>query len=353
MFDQTSTDSSRDSDNNTDKAQRKRRKQGQSRVQMAKKRQRDDVILPFIGIPTTCSPNKYPSYNVATHTVSSMYLRYIQNLQQNDCVARPENWAGILNHSTYQKRLKASGVKQAVLKSTILQHPWNNLHSIHYIPIDTATGFQQQLRNGLPLPVLILPDSKLGREIASQSVWSSQPLQVLLDEILKPDHGPINIQDHGLDSISTFTIEKTCKDVRDRFKLEYNRRGPAWNCLEVKDNLVGFKGPKALEHGGSLCQWQTKDLFSIDKNRTETSALSGGKKVDEWLLVSEQTSRSTAYVDVGFATWISCLAGKKTFWLRNPSVRDHRIWKTSNVDDDHRRFQEPWARVDLYPRSVL
>lgn len=62
-----------------------------------------------------------------------MYLRYIQTLQPNDCVAWPENWAGILDHSSYQKRLKESGVKQ-----TALQYPWNNHHSIHYIPVHTG-----------------------------------------------------------------------------------------------------------------------------------------------------------------------------------------------------------------------
>lgn len=315
---------------------------------MTKKRQRDDKILLFIDIPTSCNPEKYPPHDTTPNTVSSMYLRYIQNLQQNDCVARPENWVGILNHSSYQKRLKEAGIKQ-----TALQHSWNNLYSIHYIPVDTAAGLQEQLNNGLPLPVFILPGSELGLEIASQNVWSSQPLSVLLDEILKPDNGPINIQDHGLDSIKVFTVGKTCKNVRNRLSLELNHRGPAWNCLEIKDTLTGFKGPKALEHGGSLCQWQTKDFFSTDKNQTETSALPGSKKVDKWLLISEQTSGSTAHVDVGFATWIGCLAGKKTFWLRNPSVRDSRVWKDFDVNDDHRRFEEPWARVDLYPGSVL
>ena len=98
MSHQHSTDAERDSDQGNEKDQRKRI---QSRVRMTKKRQRDDKILPFIDIPTSCNPGKYPPYDTASNTVSSMYLRYIQNLQQNNCVAWLENWAGILHHLSY------------------------------------------------------------------------------------------------------------------------------------------------------------------------------------------------------------------------------------------------------------
>ena len=132
MSHQYSTDAEHDSDQGNKKDQQK---QIQSQVRMTKKRQRNDKILPFIDILTFCNPEKYFLYDTASNTVSSMYLRYIQNLQQNDCVAWLENWARILHHASYPKRFKEAGIKQ-----TTLQHPWNNFYSIHYIPVDTAAS---------------------------------------------------------------------------------------------------------------------------------------------------------------------------------------------------------------------
>ena len=59
------------------------------------------------------------------------------------------------------------------------------------------------------------------------------------------------------------------------------------------------------------------------------------------------------YIDIGVATWVSCLAGKKTFWAQNQPVDDQEVWSDFDVDDDHRLFSEPWLRIDLYPGSVL
>lgn len=328
------------------KRPRKQRKSDKSKDRMARKRQLDNSSI--VEIATSCEPAKYPTYDTLPDTVSSLYLSYLQSLQLNDCIARPTNWSEIINHASYQKSLKEAGIKQPTL-----HHPWNNLRSVHYTPIVTSIRFQAQLNNGLPLPIFIPPGSQLGQEIASQTPWPSQPLAALLDLILKPDSALIETQDHSLPSIDMFTVTSTCKDVRARFNLDPNHRGPAWNCLEIKDTLVGFKGPRPLEDGGSLRRWQSKDISGIDKNRTEFLALPGAKQVDEWLLVSEKNSGSFAHVDVGFGTWISCLAGKKTLWLRNPSVRDRRIWTEFDVSDDHRAFQEPWGRIDLYPGSVL
>jgi hypothetical protein len=84
------------------------------------------------------------------------------------------------------------------------------------------------------------------------------------------------------------------------------------------------------------------------------AAFPGGKRLDQWLLVSEKNSFSIAHVDVCLATWVSCLAGgKKTFWLRNLRPRDKLVWNNFNIHSDHKHFTEPWARVDLTPGYIL
>ena len=70
-------------------------------------------------------------------------------------------------------------------------------------------------------------------------------------------------------------------------------------------------------------------------------------------IISMRYSGSTAHVDIAVATWASCLVGKKTFWLRNPSMKDDFVWSKFDVDSDHRLFFQPWARIDLYPGSIL
>lgn len=53
--------------------------------------------------------------------------------------------------------------------------------------------------------------------------------------------------------------------------------------------------------------------------------MEGTKAIDQWLLVLEKHFGSTAHVDVRFATWIFCLADKKTFWVWNSLYKDQQI----------------------------
>lgn len=289
-----------------------------------------------IGIATICTPDKYPSFDTPDGTVSQMMVKYIQNLQLNDCVARPQNWSEVI-HQLSSRR----------------QHPWNNLRSIHYCVAATQADLDRQLNSGLPLPVLIAPQSALGAEITGQSPWFSEPLDRLLDEIFKEPASIIQVQDHAMATIDEFTVEKTCKEVRDRFRMDPQKRGCAWNCLEIDDRLSGHKGPKCLEYGAKLRDWQFAKPADADMSRSQWSALPGAKRLDRWLLASEKNSGSPAHLDVCLATWVSCLAGKKTFWLRNPTVMDRVVWEEFDIDGDHRIFQEPWARVDLDPGYTL
>ena len=80
-------------------------------------------------------------------------------------------------------------------------------------------------------------------------------------------------------------------------------------------------------------------------NRSAYEPVGGAKSLDNWLLISEKNSCSTA-------TWVSCLAGKKTLWVRNPSVDDQEVWSDFDIDDDHRLFSEPWARIPGTIRGV-
>lgn len=70
-------------------------------------------------------------------------------------------------------------------------------------------------------------------------------------------------------------------------------------------------------------------------------------------MISEKHSASIAHIDIGVANWVSCLTGKKTFWIRNPSIKDRRIWEEQDIEVDHRFYSEPWARIDLYPGTTL
>ena len=324
------------------------RKRLQNRQRQQNKRKRDIRSFRYTGIATTCTPEKYPSFDTPDGTVSQFMVKYMQNLQQNDCVARPQNWSEIIHLPSSQREPSQREPRQPPS-----QHPWNSLRSIHYCVAATHADLEQQLNSGLPLPVLIAPPSALGQEITSQCPWFYQPLEKLLDEILKEEQASIQVQDHAMANIDVFTVEKKCRDVRDRFRMDPQKRGCAWNCLEIDDRLSGHKGPKCLEHGAKLRDWQFANPTDANMSRSQWSALPGAKQVDRWLLVSEEKSGSTAHVDVGLATWVSCLAGKKTFWLRNPTVMDEAVWEGFNINDDHRVFQEPWARVDLDPGYTL
>jgi hypothetical protein len=66
-------------------------------VPIQKELQRAKVHKTYIGIATTCTPKKYPSFDTPDGTVARMMVRYMQNLQQNDCVARPQNWSQIIH----------------------------------------------------------------------------------------------------------------------------------------------------------------------------------------------------------------------------------------------------------------
>lgn len=328
-----------DADSNADSREEKTPQQNQTR--QSRKRKRDAAPTCQNYAATVCMLEKYIFPDARCNTVSGVILEYFRNLQQNDCVARPQSWSQILHSgSTHQKKPP-------------LQHPWNNLRSIHYDIASTAIDFQRQLDSGLFLPVFIPPQSELGREISLQSVWAQQPIGELLDQILKDSKATIQVQDHGLARLDVFTVEKKCKDVRARFLINPEERGCPWNCLEIEDRLPGHKGPKPLEHGANLRTWQLTNPSPTSMNRSQFAPLPGAKQVDRWLLISEQNSGSTAHVDIGFATWVSCLAGKKTFWLRNPSIRDQKVWDDYDIGDDHRLFSEPWGRIDLYPGSVL
>ena len=88
-------------------------------------------------------------------------------------------------------------------------------------------------------------------------------------------------------------------------------------------------------------------------NRSSHAQVQGAKSLDNWFLISEKNSCSTAYVDIEIVTWVSCLAGKRNFWVQNQPMDNQEVRLDSDVDDDHRLFSEQWARIDLYPGSVL
>lgn len=116
----------------------------------------------------------------------------------------------------------------------------------HYIPVAALNQFQSQLDNGLLFSILICPLSQLGQDIWDQTLWPRESLPTLLNTILTPDSATIEVHDHRKSKLNTFTITKTCKAVRARFDMSIKDRGPAWSFLEVKDYLIGFKGPKPL-----------------------------------------------------------------------------------------------------------
>lgn len=326
-----------------DAAAKKEQQKAQARERKQLKRKRDADVLPATTIAIVCSPEKHLLFDTAPDTASRLIVQYLQDLQGNDMVARPENWSEILNKLSTRKQYR----------QPIPQHPWNKLSLNHYRVAATHDEFQDQLDAGLPLPILILPNTKLASQISLQRPWHGQPINKLLDEILKDRQGSFLVQDHSLPSLDTFVVEKTCEDVRVRFDTKPEKRGSLWNCHDLNDCLPGFKGPKALENGANLRRWQIRDPNALGMNDFKLAPVPGAKNVDTWLLISEQNSGSTAHVDAGFATWLSCLAGKKTFWLRNPSVREQDVWEDFQIGDDHRMFLEPWARIDLTPGSVL
>ncbi|MCJ1272027.1 hypothetical protein MMC22_011933 [Lobaria immixta] len=322
-----------------DAAAKTEQQKAQARERKQLKRKRDADVSPASTIAIVCNPEKHFLFDTAPDTASRLIVQYLQNLQENDVVARPENWSEILNKLSTRKQYR----------QPILQHPWNKLSLNHYRVAPTHDEFQGQLNAGLPLPILILPNTKLGSQISLQTPSHGQPINKLLDEILDDRQAPIRVQDYSLPSLDTFAVEKTCEDVRVRFDTKPGQRGSPWNCHDLDDRLPGFKGPKAFENGANLRKWQLRDPNALSMNDFKLAPVPGTKMVDKWLLISEQSSGSTAHVDAGFAAWLSCLAGKKTFWLRNSSVSDKDVWEDFQIGDDHRMFLEPWARIDLTP----
>lgn len=280
-------------------------------------------------------------------------MRYLHNLQQNDTVARPTNWSLVLHDSAVRKKYGLTLSDRDKTKKTPHQHVWNRLSLNHYYVANTSAELQNQLDSGLLLPVLILPNSELGLSISSQSTWSGRTIESLLNVIFDDSNELINVQDHSKPQLGQFTTKITCEVVRARYRLSTEERGCSWNCMDLGDSLRGFKGPKPLEFGACLLNWQVANPKPINMNCRAYAPVQGAQVLDEWLLVSEKNSGSTAHVDIGVATWVSCLVGKKTFWIRNPSPVDQLVWSHFNIDDDHRLFSEPWARIDLYPGSVL
>ena len=150
-------------------------------------------------------------------------------------------------------------------------------------------------------------------------------LKDLFQNIFNRKDLPILVQDHGLPILAEFTTVKTTGLMKSRFSLEFNDQDCLWNCLEVDDRLAGFKRPKLLENDASLLQLQTQNPEVTDFIGQTIDLISGGKYLDQWLLISEKNSGSIAHVDIALFIWIFCLVGKKTFWLQNLSMENNLI----------------------------
>ena len=144
-----------------------------------------------------------------TNTVSHSIIKYLSNLHQNDAIARPTNWASVLLNFSIQKKYNISLSNRKSDKEPIQQHVWHQLNANHYSIASTIAEFQNQLDSGLYLPVLIPPSSELGLTISSQSTWSGESLEVLLDKILQDRSAPIKVQDHSILILDHFTMAKT------------------------------------------------------------------------------------------------------------------------------------------------
>lgn len=281
-------------------------------------------------------------------------VQYLDSLQKNDVPARPTGWTSIFLDASLRKKHGLAFAKSTSTKRSARSHPWFDLRSDHYFLANTESEFEAQMHAGLLLPVLILPESELGLSISSQHPWLEKSLDELLNTIFNGKKSFTQVQDHSLATLGEFTKTKTSNLVQSRFSLGLKDRGCPWDCLEVVDRLPGFKGPKLLENGASLLRWQLRNLEITNLHQSAVDPVSGEKLLDQWLFISEKHSGSIVHVDIGVATWVSCLVGKKTFWLRNPSTSDDNlVWSNFDVNSDHRLFFEPWARIDLYPGSIL
>ena len=218
----------------------------------ALKRKRDANKSSALNSPIICDPEKYLLYNPPPNTVGWSIVQYLHSLQRNDVTAQPTIWSLVLLNSSVRRKNNLSLLNRKKDKEPSQQHVWHRLSLNHYCVASTSLEFKTQLDSGLPLPVLIFPGSELGILIKAQSIWSGQSFKSLIDEILKDKDALIKIQDHSISSLEEFITTKTCKLVRVQFDLALEDRGCPWNCLEIKDRLPGFKGPKLLENGASL-----------------------------------------------------------------------------------------------------
>ena len=138
--------------NSAASSSREQRKE-QNKQLITQKRQQEAQANPTIGVAHFCTPTQYLPYPAPNNAVARTFLRYIMNLQQNVCPARPRNWSSILNHHDYRKN-------HSLIRFS--DHIWNNLDCTHYVPVASLLGLQNQLNGGLPFPVLVSPLSRLG-----------------------------------------------------------------------------------------------------------------------------------------------------------------------------------------------
>ena len=305
------------------------------------KRERDRK---YIDAPIMCTPAKLPIFSAPPRTVSHMMNEYFQNIQMegNDCVARPHNWPDILYYPRNARGQPPS------------QHRWNNLRQSHYVAAATADDLQRAIESGLDLPVVVFPGSALSEEVTGKSAYYAWSRDELLDYIFQHSNLSITVQDHSRPELGGFLEEKTNEQVRDRFRKTLGERGCPWNCLECGDVLPGHKGPPMLDKGAYLEQWTITEPSTKTMNRPHYADNKHSKRVDRWLLVSEANSGSVAHVDIALGTWVACMKGKKTFWLRNSTVVDSEVWEAFQEGESrHGLFEEPWGRVDLTPGTIL
>ena len=209
----------------------------------ASKQKRDVDKSSGINIPIVCHPRKHPLYNPSLNTVSRSVVQYIHNLQQNDITARPTKWSLVLLNSSVRRKnnLILSYWKK---NKELAQHQmWHCPSLNHYYMASISLQFKAQLDSGLSLPVLILSEKELGILISTQSIWSGQSFESLIDKILKHKNASIEGQDQSISSLEQITKTKTCELVRARFELALEDQGCPWNYLEVQDCLPGFKSP--------------------------------------------------------------------------------------------------------------
>lgn len=101
----------------------------------------------------------------------------------------------------------------------------------------------------------------------------------------------IEVQNHAKPSFNKFTLTKTCQEVRNRFNIPLADRGCPWNCLEIQDQLSGFKGPMSLQQGEKLLHWQMAVQKIIGRIGGGYTPVEFSKAVDQWLMVSEKIFR--------------------------------------------------------------